>query len=286
MALKQSKRLQRGKANYFSKRLRETARERMQLLTRLRAAFYAEQLTLAFQPQIALDSGRVIGAEALLRWEIEPGRWVAPDRFIPLAEQSGLIVPLGDWVLRTACRALKQLSAQGHSDFRMAINISQAQFREPGFVSMIERVIADCRINAPQIELELTESLAMDHLDAINAKLADLRRLGVSIAIDDFGTGYSSLSVLRELHVDRLKIDRSFISELDDANPSASIAPLIVALGHQCNLTLIAEGVENERQRQRLLAMGCQEAQGFLFARPMPLGQLEGWMAEATKQAT
>jgi len=281
IALKQGKRLGRGKANYFSEALGRTARERMQLLSSLRAAFSAEQLSLVFQPQIELASGRVIGAEALLRWEIEPGRWVPPDQFIPLAEQSGLIVPLGEWVLRTACRQLHRLTERGHTGFRMAINVSHAQFREPGFVSMLERVLADSRVAASQIELELTESVAMDHIDDINTKLADIRRRGVTIAIDDFGTGYSSLSVLRQLNIDRLKIDRSFVKEIDGTNTKAGIAQLIIALGHQCNLALIAEGVENAVQRRSLLAMGCLEAQGFLFARPMPIEQLEDWMAAA-----
>ena len=280
IALKQGKRLGRGKANYFSEALGRAAHERMRMLSNLRAAFSAEQLSLVFQPQVELSSGRVIGVEALLRWEIEPGRWVPPDQFIPLAEQSGLIVPLGEWVLRTACRDLHRLTERGHAGFRMAINVSHAQFREPGFVPMLERVLADSRVEASRIELELTESVAMDHINEINTKLADIRRLGVRIAIDDFGTGYSSLNVLRQIQIDRLKIDRSFIQELECSNPTGSIAQLIVALGHQCNLTLIAEGVENEAQRQCLLAMGCPEAQGFLFARPMPIRQLEVWMEE------
>lgn len=279
IVLKQGKRRRRGKASYFSDALSHTARERMRMLSNLRAAFSAEQLSLVFQPQIDLASGRVVGAEALLRWEIEPGRWVPPDQFIPLAEQSGLIVPLGEWVLRTACRQLQRLTGLGYTGFRMAVNVSHEQFREPGFVAMLERTFADCQVSATQVELELTESVAMDHIDEITAKLAEIRRLGATIAIDDFGTGYSSLNVLRQLNVDRLKIDRSFVNELDGEHTKASIAQLILALGHQCHLTLIAEGVENALQRQRLLAMGCQEAQGFLFARPMPIEQLERWLA-------
>ncbi|AFL72130.1 putative bifunctional diguanylate cyclase/phosphodiesterase [Thiocystis violascens] len=281
IALKQGKRFGRGKASYFSDALGHAARERMRMLTDLRAAFSAERLSLAFQPQIDLASGRPVGAEALLRWETDEGQWIPPDQFIPLAEQSGLIVPLGEWVLRTACQQLRRLTELGHAGFRMAINVSHAQFREPGFVPMLERVLADCQVAAAQVELELTESIAMEQIDAITAKLAEIRRLGVAIAIDDFGTGYSSLSVLRQLKVDRLKIDRAFVHELEPSNPESGIAQLIVALGHQCNLIMIAEGVETEAQRRCLLTMGCQEAQGYLFARPMPIRQLEDWMAEA-----
>ncbi|MBK5964362.1 diguanylate cyclase [Thiocystis minor] len=288
IALKQGKRFGRGKASYFSDALGHAARERMRMLSDLRTAFSAERLSLLFQPQIDLASGRTVGAEALLRWQTDAGQWIPPDQFIPLAEQSGLIVPIGEWVLRTACQRLHRLTELGHAGFRMAINVSHAQFREPGFVPMLERVLADCQVAAAQVELELTESIAMEHIDAITAKLAEIRRLGVAIAIDDFGTGYSSLSVLRQLDVDRLKIDRSFVHELDPSHPESGIAQLIVALGHQCNLIMIAEGVETEAQRRCLLAMGCQEAQGYLFARPMPIGQLEDWMAEgsATSRST
>ncbi len=281
IALKQGKRFGRGKASYFSDALSKAAHARMRMLTDLRAAFSAERLSLVFQPQIDLVSGRPVGAEALLRWQSDDGHWIPPDQFIPLAEQSGLIVPLGEWVLRTACQQLHRLTELGYAGFRMAINVSHAQFREPGFVPMLERVLADCQVAAAQVELELTESIAMEQIDAITAKLADIRRLGVAIAIDDFGTGYSSLNVLRQLRIDRLKIDRSFIEELERSNPTGSIAQIILALGHQCSLGMIAEGVENEAQHRSLREMGCQEAQGFLFARPMPIEQLEVWMAAA-----
>lgn len=279
IALKQAKLFSRGQAKYFSDDLGVAARERMHMLVHLRAAFSAGRLHLVFQPQIDLASGRVIGAEALLRWKTENGSLIPPDQFIPLAEQSGLMTPLGEWVLRTACRQLRVLNALGYSDFRMAINVSHAQFREPDFVGVVRRAMDECQVAASQIELELTESVAMDHIDSIIARLIEIRRLGVSISIDDFGTGYSSLSVLKQLHIDRLKIDRSFVRELGQAEGAENIVRLIVALGRQFNLATIAEGVENQQQRDYLLAIGCQEAQGFLFARPMPIEQLQAWMA-------
>lgn len=279
IALKQAKLLNRGRAEYFSADLSLTARERIHMLTNLRAAFSAERLFLAFQPQIELASGKVVGAEALLRWKTEDGQFVPPDRFIPLAEQSGLIVHIGEWVLRTACHRLKRLNRLGYADFRMAINISHVQFREPDFVALLGRVLSDCQIRAEQVELELTESVAMGHLDSVIAKLAEIRRMGVSIALDDFGTGYSSLSVLKQLDVDRLKIDRAFVREIGQSGDASGIATLVVALGRQLNLGTIAEGVETEEQRTCLQALGCREGQGYLFASPLPAAQLEAWLA-------
>ncbi len=280
IALKQAKQFSRGKANFFSDDLSIAARERMYMLTNLRTAFFAERLFLVFQPQIELASGRVVGAEALLRWTTEEGQFIAPDRFIPLAEQSGLIVPIGEWVFRTACRQLKHLNSLGYANFRMAINVSHIQFREPDFVGMVNSALRESAVAAEQVEVELTESVAMERLDFVTAKLADIRSLGVSVAMDDFGTGYSSLSVLKQLAIDRLKIDRAFVRELGQADNIDNIAKLIVALGHQCNLVTIAEGVENETQRICLQTIGCHEAQGYLFARPMPMEQLEIWMAD------
>jgi len=280
IALKQAKQFSRGKAKFFSDDLSIAARERMYMLTNLRAAFSAERLLLVFQPQVELASGRVIGAEALLRWKTKEGQFIPPELFIPLAEQSGLIVPIGEWVLRTACRQLKHLNDLGYPNFRMAINVSHIQFREPDFVGMVSRALSDCEVVAEQIELELTESVAMERLDAVMTKLADIRSLGISVAMDDFGTGYSSLSVLKQLEIDRLKIDRAFVHELGQPDNVDNIAKLIVALGHQCNLVTIAEGVENEAQRIYLKMIGCHEAQGYLFARPMPMEQLEVWMVD------
>ena len=284
IALKQAKLLYRGRAEYFSADISRTARERIRMLTNLRAAFSAERLFVVFQPQVELVSGRIVGAEALLRWKTEDERYVPPDQFIPLAEQSGLIIHIGEWVLRTACHQLKRLNTLGYADFRMAINVSHAQFREPDFVALLERVLNDGQVKAEQVELELTESVAMEHLDVITTKLAEIRRMGVSIALDDFGTGYSSLNVLKQLNVDRLKIDRAFVQEIGPSGDASGIATLVVALGRQLNLSTIAEGVETQEQRACLQAMGCQEGQGYLFARPLTAEQLEAWLAAGQLQ--
>lgn len=280
IALKQAKILNRGRTECFSADLSVRARERIRMLTNLRAAFSAERLFLAYQPQLDLETGRVVGAEALLRWRPEDGRLIPPDRFIPLAEQSGLMIPIGEWVLRTACRQLKRLVQLGHGDFRMAVNVSHTQFREPGFVAMLGRGVEDCAVAPGNLELELTESVAIGHIDATAAKITEIRAMGVSVALDDFGTGYSSLSVLKQLNVDRLKIDRAFVSEIDRSIDSSGIAGLVIGLGRQLSLVTIAEGVEDEDQRCRLRELGCTEGQGYLFSRPLPSEDFEAWMAE------
>ncbi|WP_211369143.1 EAL domain-containing response regulator [Roseospira navarrensis] len=279
IALKQAKVLKRGRATFFSEDLSLAARERIRMLTELRAAFSAERLFLAYQPQVDLKTGRVLGAEALLRWKTEDGRSIPPDQFIPLAEQSGLTVPIGEWVLRTAGRQLKHLADRGYDRFRMAINVSHTQFREPGFVPALGRALRDCAISPQQLELELTESVAIGHIDSTAAKIQEIRSMGITVAMDDFGTGYSSLSVLKQLNVDRLKVDRSFVQEITERGDATGIAELVISLGHQLNLVTIAEGVEAEEQRRQLLRMGCQEGQGFLFGRPMPAADFERWLA-------
>lgn len=279
IALKHAKLLNRGRVTWSSSDLSRAARERIRMLTSLRAAFSAERLFLVFQPLIELASGQVVGAEALLRWKTEDGRFVPPDRFIPLAEQSGLMVPIGEWVLRSACRQLTRLNALGHAGFRMAVNVSQTQFREPDFIAMVGGVLDEYRVAAASVELELTESVAIGHVEATAAKIAALRRMGLSISLDDFGTGYSSLSVLKQLDVDRLKIDRCFVREIGQPGSGGGIADLVVTLGRQMGLRTVAEGVETEEQRRYLIGLGCQEGQGYLFGRPLPSEAFEQWLA-------
>jgi len=221
----------------------------------------------------------VLGAEALLRWRTEDGRFIPPDQFIPLAEQSGLIIPIGEFVMRTACRQLRELQDQGHAEFRMAVNISMAQFRHPAFLDMLARALKDSGVAGQSIELEITESMAMEDAELVLRVLADIKRLGFSVAIDDFGTGFSSLSQLRQLQVDRLKIDRAFVQEAQASSAGSTIAQMVINLGRGLGLTVIAEGIETEEQRRYLIGLGCHEGQGWLFAKPMPADQLESFMA-------
>lgn len=280
IALKRAKKNRRGSYVLYSPEMGFDIRERVRLLRGLRSAVDSERLFIVYQPQINLDSGQVIGLEALLRWRDDKDRFVPPDQFIPLAETSGLIVVLGDWVLRTACHELTRFQAMGWPQLRMSVNVSQVQFRHPAFLARLQAALLDTGVNPGDLELEITESIAMEDASFILDTLRAIKALGISIAIDDFGTGYSSLSQLRQLPVDRLKIDRVFVRELSQEVQGGHIANMVVELGRNLGLTVIAEGVEEEQQAQTLLAMGCHEAQGFLYARPLTAPQLKDWLTQ------
>jgi diguanylate cyclase (GGDEF)-like protein len=280
IALKRAKTQRRGGHFYFSRGMGVEIRERVRMMHALRGGFARGELFLAYQPQIDLADRRPFGAEALLRWRSEDGSNVPPDRFIPIAEYSGLIIEIGEWVLREACAELMRVRAAGYLDFTMSVNVSQVQFRHPHFLEMLARALQDTGAPPERIELEITESMAMEEPDLLIERLAEIKRIGVSIAIDDFGTGFSSLSYLQRLQVDRLKIDRTFVSEITDAARGSSIAEMVIELGRNLGLSIIAEGVEDERQAQILLSLGCPLAQGFLFARPLTPAQLMAWLGK------
>jgi diguanylate cyclase (GGDEF)-like protein len=286
IALKRAKSRQRGGHFYFSRGMGVEIRERVRLMHALRSGFARGELFLAFQPQVELGAHRPFGAEALLRWRTEDGRLVPPDRFIPIAESSGLIIEIGEWVLRQACAELMRLRAAGYLDFTMSINVSQVQFRHPGFLDMLRTALLETGAPPERVELEITESMAMEEPDLLIERLDAIKRTGVSIAIDDFGTGFSSLSYLQRLQVDRLKIDRAFVTEITGSARGSSIAEMVIELGRNLGLSIIAEGVEDERQAQILQALGCPLAQGFLFSRPLAPEQLLEWLgADALTRA-
>ena len=280
VALKQAKHFNRGKAVYFEAAHAIAARERMQMLSSLRLAFSADRLFLVYQPFIDLASGRIVGAEALIRWRTDDNEFIPPDRFIPLAEQSGLMVPIGDWLTRCALQFLKRLQDLGHGDFRMAINVSHTQFREPDFVEKLTQAIADYQVNKANIELELTESVAIDNIELIDKKLSAVRAEGIAVAIDDFGTGYSSLNIIRQLNVDRLKIDRAFVSGEDCKNGDYSIAEMVLKLAEQLGLKTIAEGIETPEQFAKMRSLGCRDGQGFYFSVPLTCEEFEAFLIE------
>jgi diguanylate cyclase (GGDEF)-like protein len=286
IALKRAKTQQRGGHFYFSRGMGVEIRERVRLMHALRSGFARGELFLAYQPQVELGAHQPFGAEALLRWRTEDGRLIAPDRFIPIAEYSGLIIEIGEWVLREACAELMRLRAAGYLDFTMSVNVSQVQFRHPGFLDMLRAALIDTGAPPERVELEITESMAMEEPDLLIERLAAIKRTGVSIAIDDFGTGFSSLSYLQRLQVDRLKIDRTFVTEITGSARGSSIAEMVIELGRSLGLSIIAEGVEDERQAQILQALGCPLAQGFLFSRPLSPAQLLEWLgADALTRA-
>jgi diguanylate cyclase (GGDEF)-like protein len=278
IALKRAKSLRRGGHFYFSRGMGVEIRERVRLMHALRGGFARGELFLAYQPQVELAARRPFGAEALLRWRTEDGRFVPPDRFIPIAEYSGLIIDIGAWVMREACAELVRVRAAGHLDFTMSINVSQVQFRHPHFIDMLRAALDATGAPPENVELEITESMAMEEPDLLIERLAEIKRTGVSIAIDDFGTGFSSLSYLQRLCVDRLKIDRAFVTEITDAARGSSIAEMVIELGRNLGLSIIAEGVEDEIQAQILQSLGCPLAQGYLFARPLAPQALIEWL--------
>lgn len=274
IALKHGKQHQRGRISHFTRIMEQETRDRVQLLQELRSAFERERLFVVYQPQVSLATRQLIGVEALLRWRKDDGQLVSPAQFIPLAESSGLIVSLGEWVLRSACRDLQQIIQHSGQPLRMAVNVSVVQFRQANFLDTLERAIRDSGIDPGLLELEITESVAALDAGYMIDLLNRIKQLGVSIAVDDFGTGFSSLSYLEQLNVDRLKIDLSFVRQMGQSSGSRRIVETIIQLGRSLQLELIAEGIEQEDQAATLKQMGCHEGQGYLFAKPLELPTL------------
>ncbi|MBU2878616.1 MULTISPECIES: bifunctional diguanylate cyclase/phosphodiesterase [Aliiglaciecola] len=258
---------------YYEPEMEEKTTWRLGLIRQLRTDFSARKLEVWYQPQVDLVTERVVGMEALLRWPTENEGFISPAVFVPLAEYSGLIIEIGAWVLEESCCHLKELINKGYTDLRMAVNISMPQFRDPDFIQTVKTSVNDNSIVPAQLELEITESVVMDEPQIVVESLKELKEFGVKIAIDDFGTGFSSMSYLQQLPLDRLKVDRSFINEIKP-NKSAFIAETIVTLGNRLGLQTIAEGVEKREQASYMLKLGCDEAQGYLYAKPMAFDEL------------
>jgi diguanylate cyclase (GGDEF)-like protein len=276
MAMYLAKRQGRNLYRFYDPALNESALQRLTMENQLRKAIEQGegQLSLHYQPQLDLPSGRISGVEALLRWHNEALGSVSPVDFIPLAEETGLIIPLGEWVLRTACGQAKIWQEAGISLPRMAVNISVLQFVQPGFPGLVAQVLEETGLAANALELELTESLLMKDPEGAGRTLQALKNLGVQLAIDDFGTGYSSLSRLRQLPLDRLKIDRVFVREVNSQPDDAAIATAVIAMAESMGLKVIAEGVENEAQLRFLKAKRCDEIQGYYLSRPLPAAEI------------
>jgi diguanylate cyclase (GGDEF)-like protein len=278
IALKRAKTHHRSGYAYFTRDMGVEIRERVRMMHRLRGAFENEHLFLVFQPQVDMRTGKALGAEALVRWKTEDGEFIPPDQFIPIAEYSGLIVNIGEWVLRTACFELVHLRSCGYKEFQMAINVSQAQFSHPLFMHTLHRALLDSKAPPDCIELEITESMAMEDPELLIKTLHQIKQLGIRVSIDDFGTGFSSLSHLQKLDVDKLKIDRAFVNEIKDSSGDGSIAKMVVQLGQSLNMEIIAEGVETAMQAEILLSFGCHLAQGYHYAKPMTKEDLHTWL--------
>lgn len=259
-----------GGYQFYTPEMTELAFERLMLESQLRKAVKGQQLRLHYQPQVSLESGELVGAEGLVRWQHPDLGLVSPARFIPLAEETGLIRQVGRWVLEEGCRQLRQWLDQGLWQGTLSLNLSGQQLAQDDLVEQVARILDLHGIPAHFLKLEVTEGFVMAQAEGAIERLHELRRLGVSIAIDDFGTGYSSLSYLKRLPVDELKIDQSFIRELDLDVKDAAIVRSILSLGQNLGLQVMAEGVEREEQQQLLRQFGCPGVQGFLFGRPLP----------------
>lgn len=269
IALYAAKSFGRNSYKFFSDKMDSLAQERHELESRMHRALEEDEFFLVYQPQFNLITGDIIGIEALLRWQNPDLGAVPPDKFIPVAEETGLILKLGDWVLQTACSQAKTWLDQGLKERCVAVNISVSQFRQSDFVEMIEKTLADTGLPAYLLELELTESLLMQNVeDNINV-LQQLKKMGVSLSIDDFGTGYSSLSYLKNFPLDRMKIDQSFVRDINADESDRIIVETIIAMAERLGIEVIAEGVETESQRDALLMRNCHLVQGFLFGKPM-----------------
>lgn len=260
---------------FFDPGMNASGQEHLVLEHALHRAIKHEEFLLHYQPQFDLRSGRMIGVEALLRWQPPEGGLVSPAKFIPLLEETGLIVPVGEWVLKKACEQNRAWQKAGLPPIQMAVNLSAIQFQQTDLIAMVRRVLHQTGLEARYLELEITENIAMHNEEAIIATLGELRDLGISLAIDDFGTGYSSLSYLKRFPVHKLKIDRSFVKDIGEDTSDGSIVKAIASLARNLGLGVIAEGVETEMQSNFLYSLGCEEVQGFLFSPPVPGEKIE-----------
>ncbi len=274
-ALFRAKELGRDNVQFFTIEMKLGLEGRLFRQEEMRRGLRHEEFILYYQPQVSLTTGLMIGVEALVRWQHPTLGLLAPGEFVALAEQTGLIVKLGDWVLRTACRQNKAWQEAGLPPLVVSVNVSARQFRERDWVARVAAALAESGLDPQWLELELTESLIMQDPRRAVTTMQELRDLGVQIAIDDFGTGYSNLSSLKTFPINRLKIDQSFIRSLPDDQGDSAITAAVIALGHQLGLSVIAEGVETREQMTFLQQKGCDDMQGYLYGRPMPVGDLQ-----------
>ena len=265
-----------GKDTYrvFTEELRLQASQEVQLENLLRVAMERQQLDVYYQPRIDLATGRICSLEALARWQHSDIGWIGPDKFIPVAERTGLIGRLGEWVLRRACKDLMYLSASGHSDFDLSVNLSHCQLSEPELVANVCSVLKEFDCDPRRLELELTETAIAQNAEQAVEIMKSFEAVGISIAVDDFGTGYSSLSQLKRFPIRTLKIDRSFVAGLPREEDDVAIVLAIIAMAKRLGMRVVAEGVETLEQRQFLMHHECEEGQGYLFGKPMPLSEI------------
>ncbi|WP_133717292.1 MULTISPECIES: sensor domain-containing phosphodiesterase [Methylocaldum] len=269
---------------FFTESMNSAVLERLTIESGLRQALERDEFLLEYQPQYDIETHGLVGLEALIRWQHPEWGRVPPGRFIPIAEESGLIVPIGEWVIREACRQNVYLQSLGFAKVPVAVNIASPQFVQR-FEDLVARVLGETGMEPEYLELELTEGIVMQGEGSIQKRLHKLKDMGVKLAIDDFGTGYSSLSYLKRFPIDKLKIDQSFVRDIIDDQDDLAITRAVISLGHSLRLTVIAEGVETEQQLAFLRDEGCDQAQGFFFSRPLSVKALGDWFFESSTKA-
>jgi diguanylate cyclase (GGDEF)-like protein/PAS domain S-box-containing protein len=272
----------RNNCQFFTAELNRVIFERLSVERRLRSALARKQFVLHYQPRINVRTGRIVAVEALLRWRAPQGGLYPPARFISVAEHTGLIVPIGKWVLRTACDQARSWQIQGLRSILVSVNVSPRQFREGDMLQTVAEALEQSGLQARYLQLELTESMMMGDAEKYVVMLRDLKQLGVQLAVDDFGTGYSSLSYLKRFPIDHLKIDRSFVKDIASDPDDGAIVQTIIALGHKLGMRVVAEGVETEEQREYLQRNRCDEMQGYYFAKPLPASEFAAMLTDST----
>ncbi len=284
-AMYRAKELGKNNCQFYAHEMNATLEQKLALMDGLRRAVDDRQLRLVYQPKVDLKSGQVFGVEALVRWEHPERGQIRPDQFIPLAEESGSIVAIGEWVLREACRQARSWQDAGHAPLVVSVNVSPRQFDDRRLVARVVDALRDAGLDACWLELEVTESLIMRDVGQAVDKMRELEAMGIALSIDDFGTGYSSLAALKSFPISRLKIDKSFVRDLAHSADDQAIARAIISLSHQLQMRVIAEGVETEQQRDFLAQYGCDEMQGYLFSKPVPPAEIPGLLERAATPA-
>jgi EAL domain-containing protein (putative c-di-GMP-specific phosphodiesterase class I) len=279
-ALHHAKSLGSNRYEAYTTSMQSATLRRLSLESALRVAIEEQHFILYYQPQFDLRRGKIVGAEALLRWQHPDLGLVAPDRFLPVAEEAGLIVPIGEWVLREACQQAKQWQEAGHRALRISVNVASQQFQLPTLAALVREVLDEFNFEPMLLELEITESSLLNDVEATTNTLHELRDMGVRLAIDDFGTGYSSLAYLKRLPIDVLKIDQSFVRNLAEDSDDATITKTIINMAKGLGLSTTAEGVETFQQLLLLGSYGCNRMQGYLFGRPVDTETFLSWLKD------
>jgi EAL domain-containing protein (putative c-di-GMP-specific phosphodiesterase class I) len=268
---------ERGKNGFcfYNSLINDEIQARVNIEKYFKKALDNNEFVLHYQPQVNVKTKKIEAFEALVRWKSPELGLVSPLKFIHIAEETGFIVPLGEWILKTSCEFLKQINTVKSSDYKISVNISVMQLLQENFSDMVERVLSETGLSPTLLELEITESIIMESPDLIVAKLKLLRDKGISIALDDFGTGYSSLAYLRKIPITTLKIDKLFIDDISSAECNTALTDSIIDLGHKIGLTIVAEGVETNHQLEYLECNECDIIQGYLFSKPLPPEEIE-----------